>query len=208
MFLYPGIAHCYAASLWSKSVSERTLDLVSDSHICAFPDFRTFPSPGFFSQSGTNGQRSECPERHHRGQGRLRGCVARDHVEKNSRKSRGRTWPPPWPSAPSSRPTRGFCFEKVRDPCGPGNDLTGLRACFSSFLNFNGHVPIYLSLRWSELTAGIIFQHKIGLKKTELCKLVFLQPWLFFILILPFRSFYIFYKAKFIFSYSEGNEPK
>ena len=94
------------------------------------------------------------------------GCAARDQVWRRTYGRVGRTWLPPWQSAPSSRPTRGFCFEKVRDPCGPGNDLTGLRASFSSFLNFNGHVPIYLyhlgEVSWQ---LESYFQHEIRLRK-------------------------------------------
>ena len=41
VFLTPGIAHCHAASSLIQVHKWEWLDLVSDSHICAFPDFRT-----------------------------------------------------------------------------------------------------------------------------------------------------------------------
>lgn len=134
------------------------------------------------------------------------GCAARGRVWRRTYGRVGKTWRPLCQSAPSSRLTRGFCFEKVWKPSGPGNNPTGPRACFSLFFNFNDHIPTYLyHLGQASLQIGIMFRHEIRLTKkwavptrsSTIC---------YFFLILPFRSFYIFCRAKLIFSNSGRSE--
>lgn len=131
--------------LWSKSVSESGWIKEGTSHL-RVSWLQNFPSPWLLSLRAEQMASVQNAQRDTTGTGQTSGgCVARDQVWRRNPTEESedldccrdctKQVPPP-----TVRPLP----RRWGDPRGPGNDLTGLRACFPSFLNFNGHVPIYL----------------------------------------------------------------